>query len=58
VFERFTERARQVIVLAQDEARGLGHSYIGIEHLLLGFLRRDTRAWRSRPRTSPGSTGR
>jgi ATP-dependent Clp protease ATP-binding subunit ClpA len=39
VFERFTEGARQVIVLAQDEARLLGHDYIGTEHLLLGLLR-------------------
>jgi ATP-dependent Clp protease ATP-binding subunit ClpC len=39
VFERFTERARQVVVFAQDEARSLGHNYIGTEHLLLGLLR-------------------
>jgi ATP-dependent Clp protease ATP-binding subunit ClpC len=39
MFERFTERARQVVVLAQDEARALGHAYIGTEHLLLGLLR-------------------
>jgi ATP-dependent Clp protease ATP-binding subunit ClpC len=39
VFERFTERARQVVVLAQEEARGLGHGYIGTEHILLGLLR-------------------
>jgi len=41
VFERFTERARQVVVLAQDEARALGHRYIGTEHLLLGLLREE-----------------
>jgi ATP-dependent Clp protease ATP-binding subunit ClpA len=41
VFERFTERARQVVVLAQDEARGLRHNYIGTEHLLLGLLREE-----------------
>jgi ATP-dependent Clp protease ATP-binding subunit ClpC len=41
VFERFTERARQVIVLAQDEARALKHNYIGTEHLLLGLLREE-----------------
>jgi ATP-dependent Clp protease ATP-binding subunit ClpC len=41
VFERFTDRARQVIVLAQDEARGLRHNYIGTEHLLLGLLREE-----------------
>jgi len=39
VFERFTERARQVVVLAQDEARALKHNYIGTEHLLLGLIR-------------------
>jgi ATP-dependent Clp protease ATP-binding subunit ClpC len=39
VFEQFTERARQVVVLAQDEARSLKHNYIGTEHLLLGLLR-------------------
>jgi hypothetical protein len=36
--ERFTERARQVVVLAQEEARALRHSYIGTEHILLGLL--------------------
>jgi len=41
VFERFTERARQVVVLAQDEARSLKHNYIGTEHLLLGLLREE-----------------
>jgi ATP-dependent Clp protease ATP-binding subunit ClpC len=41
VFERFTERARQVVVLAQDEARALRHGYIGTEHLLLGLLREE-----------------
>ena len=39
MFERFTERARQVVVFAQDEARELQHDYIGTEHLLLGLLR-------------------
>lgn len=39
MFERFTERARQVVVFAQQEARDLGHNYIGTEHLLLGLLR-------------------
>jgi ATP-dependent Clp protease ATP-binding subunit ClpA len=38
MFERFTERARQVVVLAQQEARVLKHQYIGTEHLLLGLL--------------------
>ncbi|HKX76462.1 MAG TPA: ATP-dependent Clp protease ATP-binding subunit [Acidimicrobiia bacterium] len=38
MFERFTDRARRVVVLAQEEARGLNHSYIGTEHILLGLL--------------------
>src|SRR6266545_5389597 len=38
VFERFTDRARRVIPLAQEEARRLNHNYIGTEHLLLGLL--------------------
>jgi hypothetical protein len=38
VFERFTEHARRVVVLAQEEARRLKHNYIGTEHLLLGLL--------------------
>lgn len=41
MFEQFTERARQVVVLAQDEARALKHSYIGTEHILLGLLREE-----------------
>jgi ATP-dependent Clp protease ATP-binding subunit ClpC len=39
MFERFTERARRVMVLAQEEARLLGHNFIGTEHLLLGLVR-------------------
>src|ERR687885_512232 len=39
MFERFTERARQVVVLAQEEALSLGHNYIGTEHILLGLVR-------------------
>ncbi|MFC2262387.1 MAG: ATP-dependent Clp protease ATP-binding subunit [Corynebacterium matruchotii] len=38
MFERFTDRARRVIVLAQEEARGLNHNYIGTEHILLGLI--------------------
>ena len=38
MFERFTDRARRVIVLAQEEARRLEHNYIGTEHLLLGLI--------------------
>jgi ATP-dependent Clp protease ATP-binding subunit ClpA len=41
VFERFTERARQVVVLAQDEARTLRHDHIGTVHLLLGLMREE-----------------
>jgi ATP-dependent Clp protease ATP-binding subunit ClpC len=38
MFERFTERARRVVVLAQEEARMLNHNWIGTEHLLLGLI--------------------
>jgi ATP-dependent Clp protease ATP-binding subunit ClpC len=38
VFERFTERARQAVVYAQEEARELRHSHIGSEHILLALL--------------------
>ncbi len=38
MFERFTDRARRVIVLAQEEARMLDHNWIGTEHLLLGLI--------------------
>jgi hypothetical protein len=38
MFERFTDRARRVVVLAQDEARMLNHDYIGTEHILLGLI--------------------
>jgi hypothetical protein len=38
-FERFTDRARRVVVMAQDEARALNHGYIGTEHILLGLVR-------------------
>ena len=38
MFKRFTDSARRVVVLAQEEARLLGHNYIGTEHLLLGLL--------------------
>jgi hypothetical protein len=39
MFERFTDRARRVVVLSQEEAAGLKHNYIGTEHLLLGLIR-------------------
>ena len=38
IFERFTDRARRVVVLAQEEARMLNHNYIGTEHILLGLI--------------------
>ncbi len=38
MFERFTDRARRIVVLAQEEARLLDHNYIGTEHLLLGLI--------------------
>jgi ATP-dependent Clp protease ATP-binding subunit ClpC len=39
MFERFTDRARRVVVCAQEEARALDHNYIGTEHILLGLVR-------------------
>ena len=39
MFERFTDRARRVVVLAQEEARMLNHDYVGTEHILLGLIR-------------------
>src|SRR5690606_36568804 len=39
MFGRYTERAQRVIVLAQEEAKRLGHNYVGTEHLLLGLIR-------------------
>lgn len=41
MFERFTARARQVVVLAQEEAQLLKHNYLGTEHILLGLLREE-----------------
>jgi len=38
MFERFTDRARRVVVLAQEEARLLNHNYIGTEHILLALI--------------------
>jgi ATP-dependent Clp protease ATP-binding subunit ClpC len=39
MFEKFTDRARRVVVWAQEEARTLNHDFIGTEHILLGLLR-------------------
>ncbi|MGH3503865.1 MAG: Clp protease N-terminal domain-containing protein [Nocardioidaceae bacterium] len=41
MFERFTDGARHVVLLAQEEARRLNHNYIGTEHLLLGLIRQE-----------------
>jgi len=38
MFERYTDRARRAVVLAQDEARMLNHNWVGTEHLLLGLI--------------------
>ncbi|MDR0283443.1 MAG: ATP-dependent Clp protease ATP-binding subunit [Propionibacteriaceae bacterium] len=38
MFERFTDRARRVVILAQDEARAMNHNYVGTEHVLLGLI--------------------
>ncbi|MBA2615281.1 MAG: hypothetical protein H0U90_05790 [Actinobacteria bacterium] len=43
-FERFTRRARQIVVLAQQESEALGHSRVGTEHLLLGLVRAEDEA--------------
>ena len=45
MFERFTDRARRVLVLAQEEARLLNHNFIGTEHILWGSSMR-ARVWR------------
>jgi ATP-dependent Clp protease ATP-binding subunit ClpC len=41
MFEKFTDRARRIVVLAQEEARMLNHNYIGTEHILLGLIHED-----------------
>ena len=43
-FDKFTDRARKVLTLAQDEAQRFNHNYIGTEHLLLGLVRGGDRA--------------
>jgi ATP-dependent Clp protease ATP-binding subunit ClpA len=47
MFERFTHEARGVVVRAQEEARALGHDYLGTEHLLLGALAEESNAGRT-----------
>ena len=49
-FDKFTERARRVLTLAQEEAQRFNHNYIGTEHLLLGLVREGDA---SLPRCSP-----
>ena len=39
MFERFTDRARRVVVMAQEDARVRNHDYVGTEHILLGLIR-------------------
>ena len=39
MFDRFTERARKVIILAKEEAKRFNHDYIGTEHILLGLIK-------------------
>ena len=48
MFERFTEKAIKVVMLAQEEARRLGHNFVGTEQILLGLIGESTgaRAWR------------
>jgi ATP-dependent Clp protease ATP-binding subunit ClpC len=53
MFERFTDRARNVVVLAQEEARMLNHNYIGTEHILLGLIH-DSRGLAARALGSAG----
>jgi hypothetical protein len=54
MFERFTDKARQAVVLAQEEARRLGHPEVGTEHLLLGLLAVDGESAASRALTGLG----
>ena len=59
MFERFTEGARQVVVRAQENARRLGHNYIGCEHLLLAAAEAGGRpAWSCATRASRQSAWR
>jgi ATP-dependent Clp protease ATP-binding subunit ClpC len=53
MFERFTDRARRAVVLAQEEARMLGHHWIGTEHILLGLLH-EGEGVAAKALTSPG----
>ena len=55
-FEKFSERARRVLTLAQEEAQRFNHNYIGTEHILLGLVR-ETEGVRGAPRLPPDSGG-
>jgi ATP-dependent Clp protease ATP-binding subunit ClpC len=55
MFERFTDRSRRVLVIAQDEARDLGDAFIGTEHILLGLIR-ETDGMAARALVSAGVT--
>ena len=60
MFERFTEKAIKVIMLAQEEARRLGHNFVGTEQILLGLIRRHRRRRQSAEvdgRQSQGCSG-
>ena len=58
MFERFTDRARRVLVLAQEEARLLNHNFIGTEHLLLGLMSANRKAWPPRRWRRSGSASK
>ena len=47
MFERFTEKAIKVVMLAQEEARRLGHNFVGTEQILLGLIGESTGEWRA-----------
>ena len=66
MFEKFTDKARKVMSLAQDEARNLGQMYVGTEHLLLALIKEGeptrttspSRAGTSRSRRAPSACSR
>src|SRR5512132_1844866 len=66
MLERFDEAAERVVAFAQDEARAMGHWYVGTEHLLLGLVADEgpagrafrARGRRSRPRSRPATISR
>ena len=59
MYERFTDRARKVMQLANQEAQRFNHEYIGTEHILLGLVKEGSRSRRQRPsRTWTSTCGR